>query len=420
MYLVNTFSKGQNMLKKLRCTRSIGQFGIPILLCLLLSTACTNILAQSKTLPPLKQSPTTTPQTLSPFADAFPSTQPLICPGTNNSGTDSPTFVKAKGTQLTYKGLPLKLSGYTFYPSLIGGAAAWHRADFTDYIDHVLAMGASAGQNLIRPTDFWDRHQPTNAQENLVIWKNLDYLVCDAQQHGLFVNMDISAFAWLLMSKGYDAFAAQNWSDFLQAVGAHYQQQSSIAFYSILGEPAVPKTPAQMNALLDFYRSTTAILHNADGGHHLITAGGFNHMEDESPALPWWRLIYALPTNDLGAFKTYSQRDLAFMPTIAAYGKAINKPVFDEEFGMPQVVGDALYSGINYNNLRLSRAAFFDAVYSIGEAQGVAGFIFWNMGCEVKVDGYEVSPKTPAVWQVIQKYAPLKPDTTIDETKLCL
>ena len=386
---------------------------IPALFCLLLSAGCTNTLARSRVSIPLKQEKTGSAST-SPFAYAFPPVQPLQCPGSGK-----PEFVAAHGTQLSYKGAALKLYGYTFYPAVVGGAAAWRRADFPHYIDHILEMGASSGQNMIRPTDFWDRHYQAGIQDNITIWKNLDYLVCAAQKRGIFVNMDVSAFAWFLLSKGHEEFDVANWSAFLDAVGAHYTLQPAIAFYSILGEPAVPTTFAQMNTLLDFYRTTTTVLRNADGGHHLITAGGFNHMEDESAALPWWRLIYSLPTNDLGAFKTYSQRDISFMGTIAAYAKTINKPILDEEFGMPQNIGDSLYSGSSYNDVETSRATFFDTVYKTGEALGVTGFIFWNMGCELKTDGYEINPNTPAVWQVIKKHAPLKPDTTINEAKLC-
>ncbi len=389
-----------------------------LLFCFLAVASCNYIVAQNRIRAPLKQIPDRYAPILSPFASAFPPAHPLLCP-LQKPPVSPLAFVRAKGTQLTYQGLPLKLYGYTFYPDVIGGATAWRQPEFPRYIDHILDMGAAAGQNMIRPTDFWDRNYRTNQQENAIIWKNLDYLVCAAQRRGVFVNMDVSAFAWFLLSNGYAAFDAANWSAFLSAVGIHYSLQPVIALYSILGEPAAPKTLAQMNALVNFYRATTTVLHIADSNHHLITAGGFNHMEDENPALPWWRSIYALPSNDIGAFKIYSQRDLDFTATIAAYGKTIDKPILNEEFGLPQNMGDAFYSGANYNNVRMSRAAFFDAVYTRGEALSVAGFIFWNLGCVLKTAGYDISPKTPTVWQMIKKHAPRIPDGSINEAALC-
>jgi len=73
---------------------------------------------------------------------------------------------------------------------------------------------------------------------------------------------------------------------------------------------------------------------------------------------------------------------------------------------LPQNVGDDTYSGVEYNHIQSSRAQFYDDVYTGGEQSGVAGFIFWNMGCEIKPTGYDVGPHTPAVWHIIQEHAP--------------
>ena len=90
------------------------------------------------------------------------------------------------------------------------------------------------------------------------------------------------------------------------------------------------------------------------------------------------------------------------MPAIAAYARSAGKPVVDEEFGMPQSFGDGSSAGgAAYNGLAGGRAAFFESVYSSGSELGYAGFIFWNMGCEIGPSSYEVSPRTPAVWAVV-------------------
>jgi hypothetical protein len=212
--------------------------------------------------------------------------------------------------------------------------------------------------------------------------------------------VDLSAFRWLLMSQGKDANTASSWIPFIDMVAARYKDSPALAFYSIAGEPTVPSTPAQLQTLLDFYRTTSQELRKVDP-NHLISVGGFNHMEDH-PELGWWQSIDALPTNDIVAVKTYSQHDLDLMPSISAYGRSAGKPVIDEEFGMPQGYGDGSFSGgAAYNGLSAGRAAFFESVYRSGNALGFAGFIFWNMGCQMGSGSYEVNPKTPAVWNVV-------------------
>jgi len=327
--------------------------------------------------------------------------KPLICPG----ATPAASYVGARGTDFAYQGQALHLSGYTFYPALNGGSSAWHSASFSGYIDRVLALAARAGLNLARPTDFWSTSGVGQRWDDPTLWANLDHLVCAAASQHTFVVMDLSAFKWLLVSLHLDPYNAANWTLYLDTIGHHFADQPAIAFYSISGEPPAPTTPAQVTALVGFYRAVTDELAAADGKHHLIAAGGFNHMEEETPATPWWQEIYALPNNTVVAFKTYSNHDLALLPAIAAYAAKLRKPLVDEEFGMPQSLGDAVFSGASYNGIAMSRAQFFQAVYQGGDGVGVHAFIFWNLGCQIKAQGYDVGPETPAVWQVIQQFA---------------
>ncbi len=341
--------------------------------------------------------------------NAYPTVTPLVCPGDQSGSVNS--YVTRQDNQLMYNGSPIKFSGFTFYPSLEGGSSAWSKPTFTHYIDYILGLAVQAGQNLVRPTDFWDKSYTDVRQTDITVWQNLDYLVCAAKQKHIFVEMDISAFGWFLLSQSQVEFNAVNWKAFLDAVAARYSSQPTVAFYSVVGEPAAPQNVQQMNDLVNFYDQTTTELHTADP-HHLIMAGALIHMEAETAALPWWHKVFALPHSDIIGFKTYSDHDLALIPEIAAYANQLAKPMIDEEFGMPQNQGDAVASGQTYNGLQVSRSQFFESVYSAGQANGVSGFIFWNMGCEMADTSYEVSPSTPAVWKVVEKYAPNPTVTT--------
>ncbi len=317
-------------------------------------------------------------------------------------------YVRTNGRALTCDDHPVAMTGYTFYPALIGGARAWHEASFRGYIDQMLDMGRASGQNLIRATDQWDKNTPGQSYDDPTVWANMDYLVAAARERGTFVVVDLSAFRWLLMSQGLDPMSADLWAPFIRFVAARYRDASNVAFYSIAGEPAPPKNQQQLDALVSFYSSTTEVLRAADP-NHLITAGGFNHMED-SPALGWWQAIDSLPGNDIVGFKTYSQHDLDLMPAIAAFAGSIHKPAVDEEFGMPQQYGDSSFSGGSaFNGLSIGRGPFFRAVYSSGLSLGLAGFVFWNMGCQKGPSSYEVSPDTPATWSVVTTYGAVPP-----------
>ena len=294
----------------------------------------------------------------------------------------------------------MPLTGFTFYPAVLGGSKAWHDPSFPAYIDHILSMGVAAGQNLIRPTDQWDSHTPGQSADDPTVWANMDYLLTAARARGVFVVVDMSAFRWLLTSQGLDPSRTDLWTSFVSKVAARYRDNPAVAFYSIVGEPQPPATSAELQTLLDFYRATSEAVRGADP-NHLSTVGGFNHMEDH-PELGWWQAIDGLATNDIVGVKTYSQHDLDLMPAIAAFGRSSGKPVVDEEFGMPQGFGDGAFAGgAAYNGLSTGRGPFFESVYSSGRALGFAGFIFWNMGCQIGSSSYEVSPATPAAWSVV-------------------
>jgi len=377
---------------------------------LLLTAACSGI-------PGSSQLPVTKPKDIGLGTTVAPPATPLICPGQSGSGQQQ--FVKKNGTSFTYHGTPITFYGYTFYPASIGGASAWHATTFTHYINHIMDMGAQLGQNLIRPTDYWSSSDPHPEQSSQNIWKNVDYLVCAAQQRGIFVDLDLSAFQKVLLSQHLNDFDPDYWKPFLTAIGKHYSNQSAIAFYSIVGEPPIPQNSNQMGQILDFYRNTTDTLHEADP-HHLIAAGGLNHMEEEAANLPWWQNIYSLPNNDIAAFKTYSLGDLQLIPSITSFARKIGKPALDEEFGIPQSIGDATFNGGNgILGIQTSRAQFYQDVYTAGASVGVQGFVFWDLGCDLRSDSYQVNPQTPATWQVVEQHGPDISKTKNTEESLC-
>lgn len=322
----------------------------------------------------------------------------LRCGGADNSGP----FVQAEGRVITFNGQPLPLAGYTMYPI----HAHWHDATFNNYIDTIMTMAQHAGQNLIRPTDEWTKKDSNRDYSDPVVWQHLDHLVCEAGARGLFVIMDLSAYKWLLTAHGADPMKADLWQDFLKAAGHHYSETRSIVEYSIVGEPAFPKTQSEMDNLTAYYRQLTDTLYAADH-NHLIAAGGFNHMN--SGVKNWWQSIFALPHNDVGNFKVYSQNDINLMPAIAAVAVAMNKPLILEETGLPQKLGDSMWSGEDYNNLKMSRRDYLNLIYKRSHDLGVSAVVVWNVACQAGPDHYDIYPGTPGAWEAMKMNGAITP-----------
>jgi hypothetical protein len=317
----------------------------------------------------------------------------------------SSEFVTSRGTEFFYQGRAIRFSGSTFYPSTVGGSSAWHKSTFTSYIDQMLDLQAQGGMNILRPTDYWDKNTPGQSMTEPVLWANMDHLLSASKTRGHFVQMDISAYKWLLTADGKDPYDATNWYAFIDWVGARYKQETVIAYWYLSGEPPVPTNATECGAMVSFYRSISDRMRAVDA-NHLIASGGFNHMNDER-ACDWWHQIYRLSNNDVLGYKTYSQNDLDLTSTITAFGRSLGKPMFNAEFGEPQQVGDCTWSGTPYNGIQTSRAQFFQNAYDLGQQGGVAGFLFWNLGPQVAATSYQVNPKDfPCTWQVIKSHAP--------------
>src|SRR5262245_10144810 len=174
-----------------------------------------------------------------------------------SDATPSSPFVTSLGTELFYQGRVIRFSGSTFYPSTVGGSSAWHNSTFTSYIDQMLDLQAQGGMNILRPTDYWDKNTPGQSMTEPVLWANMDHLLSASKARGHFVQMDISAYKWLLTADGKDPYDATNWYAFIDWVGARYQDEATIAYWYLSGEPPVPTNATECGAMVSFFGSIT-------------------------------------------------------------------------------------------------------------------------------------------------------------------
>jgi hypothetical protein len=120
----------------------------------------------------------------------------------------------------------------------------------------------------------------------------------------------------------------------------------------------------------------------------MINTGGIGYINESDSGIDW-HTIFALPDDPFCDIKTYGGM-YAFAPTVAAYCHAIGKPLFDEEFGWEQGIGDAV------------RAADYTSMYRMLRGVGAAGFAFWNLGYQLASYGYDVSTETPLTFAAVQ------------------
>lgn len=314
-------------------------------------------------------------------------------------GGRSDPYVCARDRTLVDRGQQLRLVGATLYPhvtiggrTLRGDAWASPAAEFRTYIDHWLDVARQDGLNTIRPSDFLvgvrDWHDATT-------WRNLDYLVSAAGARHMFVIMDLTAYRNFLHQSRRFAYDVTAWTSFLDFVGSRYAPAPAIAYYAIATEIEPPNwgDPARATAqqYVSFFRAALARLHAADHGNHLVSTGGFNHLQAAS-GVPW-RALFGLPGADLAAVHVYSAEDRrSALPAVAAWATQQRKPLVIEEFGFQQGLGDA------------ARAAAFRNVYELGRRSDAAGMVFWNLGPELAAGSYDVGPDTPAVWATVAHY----------------
>src|SRR5260221_5403114 len=73
-----------------------------------------------------------------------------------------------------WTGTQTVLYGSTMYLSTQGGAATWRGGNISTIIDTILATAQSAGLTMVRPTDFFDDHTPSQRWDDATVWTNLD------------------------------------------------------------------------------------------------------------------------------------------------------------------------------------------------------------------------------------------------------
>ncbi len=317
-----------------------------------------------------------------------------------NDDAPSPFPTSASGHYLV-AGQPFVAYGSTMYPYWAFGGSylrgdGWHHAEFTQYIDTVIAMAQQAHLNVLRPTDYLEGD--SNAYDPTV-WANMDYLVSQAAAKGLMIVMDLSAYRKFLQAKGLYAYAPTAWNAYADFVGARYANAINVLTYSISGEPPCPTgtdplRPKSTAGLTTFYQSVSTRLHTADHGHHLIEAGGLIHLNQSGCGIDW-QSIYALPYVRAATIHVYSSNDQSITaPMVSAWAASKGYPFEIQEFGFQQGVGDAV------------RAGDYQTVYNLARTSSAAMTIVWNLGQELAPTSYEVNPNTPLAWQTVISNAP--------------
>lgn len=305
------------------------------------------------------------------------------------AGTATSPYVTSDGPYFCWQGRILHLFGATMYRG-----HSWQEAGFTSYIDQIIASAQEAHLNTIAATQYLDAATPD--WRDPTIWTNMDYLMQQAAQHHLFVVLHFAAYRSYLEAQNTGPYDPTNWTDFLQFVGARYRNATALAYYSLSAEAASPLSdnPFRVSGdqLLAFFRQASDTLFAADGGHHLISSGGFASLA-KNEGVPW-QAIFSLPHISVTATHAYSKAERDFVATVAQWSIQHNKPYVLEEFGFQQGDGDA------------QRAQEFTDVFQMCQQANVAGTIFWNLGPEDAPQSFDVNAQTPQTLQAIQAAAP--------------
>lgn len=361
----------------------------------LLVSACSSsdLSATTSPTPPATVGKGTVTPTITPVTTGTPN--PLGGASCSGGGP----YLAIQGAAFALSGTPVRLQGATIYPYFpFNGrtlrASAWTQPSFTHYIDQMLTLATQAKMNMVRATDFFSG---TTDWRNPAVWANMDYLMCQAQAHHMFVVVSLSAYRNLLLKQPTFPYDPAQWQDFLAFVGARYANNPALAYYALAGEPAAPTGQATLkptsDQLVAFYTATAAALHTSDQGHHIISSGGLSFLNFNSGIR--WQDIFALPYIGVAAIHVYSDNDRNItFPMVSAWANQHHIPFVIEEFGFKQGMGDD------------ARAAAYADLYQKAIAVQTTCIGFWNLGPEINANTYDVNPQTPAVWQVIQKNAP--------------
>ncbi|MBV8445218.1 MAG: hypothetical protein JOZ92_04805 [Candidatus Dormibacteraeota bacterium] len=278
-----------------------------------------------------------------------------------------------------------------------------------------IQLAQDAHLNTIRIINFYsDSADPNVEPFTESNWVLVDRMIAAAGAAGMHVDLGLGDYRNILWESCVDPYTA-DWTRFIDFVanrrntvtGVLYKYDPTIAFVSISGEPLqANRAHTGVNAtgspdprlanctiqyttqqLTDFYRAALDEW-TATGATVMVNTGGLGYINEPDSGIDW-HTIFTLPHDAFCDIKTYGGM-YAFAPTVAAYCRGIGKPMFDEEFGWEQDMGDA------------QRAAAFAATYQMLRSVGAAGFAFWNLGYQVGGTSYEVSPQTPRTFAAVQ------------------
>jgi hypothetical protein len=304
------------------------------------------------------------------------------------------SFVTRSGQYLMANGTRLWLHGGSFY------GAPWRQGQFNHYVDTWLPRARANGLNTIRICDFIDNRDMEQWKDPRT-WANVDYLLNGLAAQKMYGILDLSTYRNMLSQvNGKDtpagvtaAYDPKNWDAFTAFVSARYKNSTSLAFYSIAGEPDAPAGKKITSvALIDFYDKVSTQLRAGDP-HHLISSGGLLFLDWNSGID--WRRIFSLPNIQMAAVHVYSAGDRSVVPTVAKWARqpSVNIPFVIEEFGMKQGDDDA------------ARASYFRDIYSLATRYATIGALFWNLGPELGQGSCDVGPQTPRVWTAVRECA---------------
>jgi hypothetical protein len=332
-------------------------------------------------------------------------------PTPTGSGGGLAGMVTTCGTQFCVGGHPVFLNGASVYnPGLRPAQSGILNPGGT------VVLAEAAHLNTIRVINFYSKKADPNIEPYTEVnWVRVDQMIAAARNAGLHIDLGLGDYRNILWQSCIDPFT-YDWTHFINFVanrvntvtGVVYKHDPTISFVSIAGEPLQPNKPhtgvnstgssdsALANCtiqystqqLTDFYRATLNEW-SATGATVMINTGGLGYINEYKGGGIDWHTIFALPNNAFCDIKTYGGM-YNFAATVATYCHSINKPLFDEEFGWKQGMGDT------------QRAALFTATYKLFRSIGGAGFAFWNLGYQVGTGSYEVSPLTPVTFAAVQ------------------
>ena len=337
-----------------------------------------------------------------PTEGVFQSRTPPPLPSPTGTAPPLTAYVSLSGQNFVVNQTVLHPYGSTMYPywsqnGSIERGEGWTKTDFPQYIDHIIGLALQAHLNVIRPTNFFDGIAYGDWY-NATVWTNMDYLFRQAAAHHLYILLDLSSFRDKTLKQGIYPYDPTAFSTAFTWVARRYARATNLLNYAIAGEVNCPTNsdplrPTSTEALTNFYRVLSDALYAGDP-HHLISAGGLNHLNQSDCGIDW-RTIFSLPHIRIAAIHVYSDKDRSItMPMVSSWASARAEPFTVEEFGFVQGDSDA------------TRASEYQQMYDLGRQYQVTSMIFWNLGDELAPTSFEVNPNTPLTWNTVVHNAP--------------